>query len=280
MRHRAASPSAEAMRSTHRSIHFQEYSCQGILRRARECATLATVISDDERIALFLDYENLAIGARDGLGVSPFDFGPVADALAERGRVVARRAYADWSAFDEDRRLHGPGPGRAHRDPAAARRLAEERRRHQDGGRRDRAGVRAQLHHDVRDRHRRLRLHPARPQAAGDGQAGDRHRRAVVHLEAAPARLRRVPVLRPAARRRAAPAARSRRWRRPPWRTTRTSRRWSPRRWRASPGTPTVPCSPRASSAPCCARTRRSTRPTTASAASASSCATWRAAGW
>ncbi|HVE63021.1 MAG TPA: NYN domain-containing protein [Mycobacteriales bacterium] len=58
-----------------------------------------------ERIALFLDYENLAIGARDGLGVSPFDFGPVADALAERGRVVVRRAYADWSYFDADRRL-------------------------------------------------------------------------------------------------------------------------------------------------------------------------------
>ena len=63
------------------------------------------MISDDERIALFLDYENLAIGAREGLGVSPFDFGPIADALAERGRVVARRAYADWSFFDEDRRL-------------------------------------------------------------------------------------------------------------------------------------------------------------------------------
>lgn len=61
--------------------------------------------NDDERIALFLDYENLAIGARDGLGVAPFDFGPIADALAERGRVVARRAYADWSYFDEDRRL-------------------------------------------------------------------------------------------------------------------------------------------------------------------------------
>ncbi|MEJ8279051.1 PIN domain-containing protein [Pseudonocardia spirodelae] len=60
---------------------------------------------EDERIALLLDYENLAIGARDGLGVVPFDFGPVADALAERGRVVVRRAYADWSAFDEDRRL-------------------------------------------------------------------------------------------------------------------------------------------------------------------------------
>jgi NYN domain len=63
------------------------------------------VLNDDERIALFLDYENLAIGARDGLGVAPFDFAPIADALAERGRVVTRRAYADWSFFDEDRRL-------------------------------------------------------------------------------------------------------------------------------------------------------------------------------
>lgn len=63
------------------------------------------MINDEERIALFLDYENLAIGARDGLGVSPFDFGPVADALADRGRVVSRRAYADWSYFSDDRRL-------------------------------------------------------------------------------------------------------------------------------------------------------------------------------
>jgi uncharacterized protein (TIGR00288 family) len=62
------------------------------------------VISDDERIALFLDYENLAIGARDVLG-GALDFRPIADALAERGRVVVRRAYADWSYFGEDRRM-------------------------------------------------------------------------------------------------------------------------------------------------------------------------------
>ncbi len=60
---------------------------------------------DEERIALFLDYENLAIGAREALGSQPFDFRPIADALAERGRVVVRRAYADWSSFDEDRRM-------------------------------------------------------------------------------------------------------------------------------------------------------------------------------
>ena len=60
--------------------------------------------TDEERIALFLDYENLAIGAREALGLS-FDLKPVLDALAERGRVIARKAYADWSAFDEDRRM-------------------------------------------------------------------------------------------------------------------------------------------------------------------------------
>ncbi len=61
--------------------------------------------AEEERIALFLDYENLAIGARDNLGGLAFDLKPIADALAERGRVVVRRAYGDWSAFDEDRRM-------------------------------------------------------------------------------------------------------------------------------------------------------------------------------
>jgi uncharacterized protein (TIGR00288 family) len=59
---------------------------------------------DEERIALFIDYENLAIGARDKLGFR-FDLKPVAEALAERGRVVVRRAYGDWSMFSEDRRM-------------------------------------------------------------------------------------------------------------------------------------------------------------------------------
>jgi uncharacterized protein (TIGR00288 family) len=62
-------------------------------------------VDQEERIALFLDYENLAIGARDHLGGMRFDLRPIADALAERGRVVVRRAYADWSYFDEDRRM-------------------------------------------------------------------------------------------------------------------------------------------------------------------------------
>jgi uncharacterized LabA/DUF88 family protein len=60
---------------------------------------------EEERIALFLDYENLAIGTREALSGQEFDLKPIADALAERGRVVSRRAYADWSMFDEARRM-------------------------------------------------------------------------------------------------------------------------------------------------------------------------------
>jgi uncharacterized LabA/DUF88 family protein len=66
---------------------------------------LRLVETDEERIALFLDYENLAIGTREHLRGMTFDLRPVLDALAERGRVLARKAYADWSMFDEDRRM-------------------------------------------------------------------------------------------------------------------------------------------------------------------------------
>ncbi|MGB3828575.1 MAG: NYN domain-containing protein [Ornithinimicrobium sp.] len=62
-------------------------------------------MDDEDRIALFLDYENLALGAREHLGGAAFDLKPISDALAERGRVVVRRAYADWSYFDDDRRM-------------------------------------------------------------------------------------------------------------------------------------------------------------------------------
>ena len=56
---------------------------------------------DEERIALFIDYENLAIGARDR--GEKLDMAVIMDALSERGRVVARRAYADWNLFSDQR---------------------------------------------------------------------------------------------------------------------------------------------------------------------------------
>jgi uncharacterized protein (TIGR00288 family) len=56
---------------------------------------------EEDRIALFVDFENLAIGARERGG--NLDMRVIIDALAERGRVVVRRAYADWNLFSEYR---------------------------------------------------------------------------------------------------------------------------------------------------------------------------------
>src|SRR5690625_3981304 len=56
----------------------------------------------EERLALYIDHENVSIGARD-IGYR-FDPRPLMDALAERGRLITRRAYADWNLFSDDRR--------------------------------------------------------------------------------------------------------------------------------------------------------------------------------
>src|ERR687896_2089090 len=56
---------------------------------------------DEEWLALFIDFENLAIGARDRGG--DIDMSVIMDALSERGRVVVRRAYADWNLFSDHR---------------------------------------------------------------------------------------------------------------------------------------------------------------------------------
>src|SRR5215210_7398791 len=56
---------------------------------------------DEERIALFIDFENLALGARDR--GEKLDMSVIMDALSERGRVVVRRSYADWNLFSDHR---------------------------------------------------------------------------------------------------------------------------------------------------------------------------------
>ncbi|HEX9767308.1 MAG TPA: NYN domain-containing protein [Nitriliruptorales bacterium] len=63
---------------------------------------MSTHDSTEERLAVFLDFENVAIGSRD-LGFQ-FEMAPLLDALADRGRIVVKRAYADWNLFRDHRR--------------------------------------------------------------------------------------------------------------------------------------------------------------------------------
>ncbi len=61
--------------------------------------------TNEHRIALFLDFENLVTNT--GISSASFDLQPSLDRLLEKGKVVFRRAYCDWSRFSEAKiRLH------------------------------------------------------------------------------------------------------------------------------------------------------------------------------
>jgi len=58
---------------------------------------------EEQRIALFIDFENIAIGVRDA-HYRRFDINLVLERLVEKGKILAKRAYADWGRYGEYRR--------------------------------------------------------------------------------------------------------------------------------------------------------------------------------
>ena len=66
-------------------------------------------MSEEPLIAVFVDYENLAIGARDSKwGTLNIDL--ILKRLLEKGRIVYKRAYCDWSQYRSDvRDFHARG---------------------------------------------------------------------------------------------------------------------------------------------------------------------------
>jgi uncharacterized protein (TIGR00288 family) len=68
------------------------------------------VANDEPRIAVFVDFENLAIGARDMRGQDSFRIDVVLRRLLEKGRIVYKRAYCDWTRYrDATKELHQQG---------------------------------------------------------------------------------------------------------------------------------------------------------------------------
>jgi uncharacterized LabA/DUF88 family protein len=58
---------------------------------------------EEQRIALFIDFENIAIGVRDA-HYRRFDINLVLERLVEKGKILTKRAYADWGRYGEYRR--------------------------------------------------------------------------------------------------------------------------------------------------------------------------------
>jgi uncharacterized LabA/DUF88 family protein len=57
----------------------------------------------EQRLALFIDFENIALGVRDSQS-KKFDIQLVLQRLIEKGRIVFKKAYADWTRYAEYKR--------------------------------------------------------------------------------------------------------------------------------------------------------------------------------
>ncbi len=62
-----------------------------------------TLAAADERLSLFIDFENIALGVRDAQ-YKKFDIHLVLQRLIEKGRIVFKKAYADWTRYSEYKR--------------------------------------------------------------------------------------------------------------------------------------------------------------------------------
>jgi uncharacterized LabA/DUF88 family protein len=57
----------------------------------------------DRRLALFIDFENLAIGVKEAK-YKKFEIGLLLERLLEKGKIVLKRAYCDWDRFPDYKR--------------------------------------------------------------------------------------------------------------------------------------------------------------------------------
>ena len=63
----------------------------------------AGTAQDEQRLALFIDFENIAIGVRDA-HYRKFDVNLVLERLLDKGKLLVKKAYADWSRYSDYKR--------------------------------------------------------------------------------------------------------------------------------------------------------------------------------
>ncbi len=57
-------------------------------------------MNGDSNLAVFCDFENIALGVRDAK-LKKIDIGPIVERLLLKGSIVAKKAYCDWGRYKE-----------------------------------------------------------------------------------------------------------------------------------------------------------------------------------
>ena len=61
-------------------------------------------MNDEPKIALFCDLDNIVLGVRDS-DIKNFDIHLVLERLLEKGKIIVKKAYADWERYGDQKRL-------------------------------------------------------------------------------------------------------------------------------------------------------------------------------
>ncbi len=57
-------------------------------------------ITDERKIAIFCDFENIALGVRDSK-IKKLDVNLILKRLLEKGKIIVKKAYADWERYSD-----------------------------------------------------------------------------------------------------------------------------------------------------------------------------------
>lgn len=87
--HSVASESAESAAGPERGIVFTLPERQSF--------------QDERKIAMFCDFENIALGVRDS-EIKELDINMVLSRLLEKGKIIVKKAYADWERYSDYKR--------------------------------------------------------------------------------------------------------------------------------------------------------------------------------
>ena len=151
-------------------------------------------MSAEPLIAVFVDFENLAIGVRD-MKSGDFEIRLVLKRLLEKGRIVYKRAYCDWRNLRR-RRTGVSRPGNRTDRHSAEQDERQEQCGHSHGRGCTRSLLLEAAHRCLRLDFRRQRFLAAGFQAQGEQQTRHRLRGQEFHVRSADRQLRRVHLLR------------------------------------------------------------------------------------
>ena len=120
-------------------------------------------------MALFCDFENIALGVQDAK-YEKFDIGKVLERLLLKGSIVVKKAYCDWERYKAFKAPMHEASFELIEIPHV-RAVGQEFGRHPDGRRRARSLLHEVARRHVRHHQRRFGFLAARLEAARERQA-------------------------------------------------------------------------------------------------------------